>query len=243
MGFNASSAAEVAASRPKSRIVELIRQTAEHHPAGSSPPPDTDTDAKSVHFRFLLTPVDITLGGSGKVEEITFLRNALTGPPHNQTAAPQGRAEALKIRCGLVVTSIGYRSLPLFSSSWGQTSSQQSSSFFDSKRHTVTNQKGKVVDSLGNVFAVGWCKRGPSGIIGTNVTDARETVSTIIEDVSSGNIRKTTSDESLSPCESILLNGSRVVTWGDYKRIDRKEREAGALLGKIREKIVKIEDF
>ena len=64
---------------------------------------------------------------------------------------------------------------------------------FDSKRATIANEGGRVVDpangeQVPGLYAVGWIKRGPSGVIGTNKKDAQETVDNIFADVEAGRI-------------------------------------------------------
>lgn len=233
-GMTVGSAAELAASRPKARIAELVQRTADEGAADVG-----DSDTKRIHFRFLLSPVGIQLSSSGKVEAISLGRNVLAGPPHGQSIVSSG--EVFDIKCGLVIASIGYKCLPLYRAA-------DTENFFDSKRNVISHTKGKVVfgtkaDSCDNVFAVGWCKRGPSGIIGTNVTDAKETVATIIAEITSGTIKKSLDfdqDKNGTYLESILLNANKVFSWEDYKRINREEVAEGKALGKIREKRVNI---
>ena len=61
---------------------------------------------------------------------------------------------------------------------------------FDASRGLIPNEAGRVVDpdtgeQVPGHYAVGWIKRGPSGVIGTNKKDAHETVATIFEDLES----------------------------------------------------------
>jgi ferredoxin/flavodoxin---NADP+ reductase len=61
---------------------------------------------------------------------------------------------------------------------------------FDERRWVLPNDRGRVLtsdgDPLAGVYAVGWIKRGPTGILGTNKRDAEETVSSLAEDLRAG---------------------------------------------------------
>ena len=123
--------------------------------------------------------------------------------------------------------SVGYRGLPLPDVP------------FDERSGTVPNDEGRVLrdgEIVRGLYAVGWIKRGPSGVIGTNKPDSQATVKSLIADI-----------ESLIPCENPdtrsvlnLLNtrGVQVVEFADWQRIDTLEIERGAQSGRPREKIV-----
>ena len=89
---------------------------------------------------------------------------------------PTGEEEI--IPCGLVFRSIGYRGRPL-----GDIP-------FDGKRGLIRNDGGRVCDEQGvphrGEYVVGWIKRGPSGVIGTNKKDAADTVAKIVADAEAG---------------------------------------------------------
>ncbi|MEJ9080235.1 FAD-dependent oxidoreductase [Gordonia malaquae] len=77
------------------------------------------------------------------------------------------------VDAGLVLTSIGYRGVPVPGLP------------FDDATGTVANVAGRVVDTPG-VYVTGWIKRGPSGFIGTNKTDSGETVANLLADIEAG---------------------------------------------------------
>ena len=90
--------------------------------------------------------------------------------------SPTGELE--EIECGLVLRSIGYRGRPVDDVP------------FDERRGLIRNVGGRVCDeesrSHRGEYVVGWIKRGPSGVIGTNKKDAADTVAKIVEDAESG---------------------------------------------------------
>ena len=84
------------------------------------------------------------------------------------------------IPCGLVFRSVGYHGVPLPGLP------------FDESTGTVPNAGGRVLDASGvpipGLYAAGWIKRGPTGVIGTNKKDATETVELLLEDAREGRL-------------------------------------------------------
>src|SRR5258706_13070780 len=91
--------------------------------------------------------------GKFRRDQIPLERNRLTGPPFGQLA--RGTGETLDLRCGLLFRSIGYRGLPL----WGVP--------FDEAKGVFPNTAGRIGGGPG-LYAAGWVKRGPFGIIYPN---------------------------------------------------------------------------
>jgi ferredoxin--NADP+ reductase len=151
---------------------------------------------RTMKFQFLATPVEIK--GNGRVEEVVFKKT--------------GSDETFSIKCGLVVTAIGYQAAPL---------------------DGIPYENGKVVNVDGRVaadiYVVGWAKRGPSGVIGTNKSDAADVMKLLIAGLkapkSSGDI-------------SELIAGKKIVTQTHWQAINEAEIAAGEPLGKPRRKAV-----
>ena len=151
---------------------------------------------RTMKFQFLATPVEIK--GNGRVEEVVFKKT--------------GGDETFSIKCGLVVTAIGYQAAPL---------------------DGIPYENGKVVNVDGRVaadiYVVGWAKRGPSGVIGTNKSDAADVMKLLIAGLkapkSSGDI-------------SELIAGKKIVTQTHWQAINEAEIAAGEPLGKPRRKAV-----
>ena len=127
-------------------------------------------------MRFCRSPVEIK--GDGKVESIVVGRNELYTDESGQIRA-RDTGEREEIECGLVLRSIGYKGTGLEGIP------------FDAARGLIPNESGRVVDpetgeQVPGHYAVGWIKRGPSGVIGTNKKDALETVNTIFDDLADG---------------------------------------------------------
>jgi ferredoxin--NADP+ reductase len=161
---------------------------------------DPTGKGKNVHFEFFANPVEV-LGGD-RVEGLRVERTKVDG----------GRAvatgEFFDIECGLVVAAIGYYSTPIEGVP------------FDNDRGIVVHQDGRVGDG---VYAVGWIKRGPTGVIGTNKPDGDTAAKQILEDVT----------EDTKPGRDALtdLLGERtvrVVNYADWQKIEAAEIAAAA---------------
>src|SRR4051812_25454840 len=187
---------------------------------------------KRIVLRFLVSPVEI--GGEGKVESITIRRNELKRD-QNGVLRPSTTEETETIPVGLVFRSIGYKGIPLEGVP------------FDERRAVVPNEAGRVVAEGGEhrrgEYAVGWIKRGPTGIIGTNKRDAQETVNALLEDLEQGRLHEPVSPERTDLEELLRERKPDLVTYAGWEAIDRAEREAGEPHGRPRVKYTTFEEL
>jgi len=186
------------------------------------------TKTRRYHIHFLKSPKEIR--GTERVESIVLERNRLEGEPFRLKAVGTGDFEELP--CGLVFRSVGYRGVALRGMP------------FDERRGVIPNIDGRVLngsDVLPGRYVVGWIKRGPSGVIGTNKPDSQATVAALIEDL-----------PKLQPCahrdgtellELLRSRKVRPVTFADWQRIDAAEIERGKLKGKPREKFARVQEM
>jgi ferredoxin/flavodoxin---NADP+ reductase len=205
------------------RNVAVLRDYAGRAPEGKR---------KRVILRFLLSPTELIGDGMG-VRSVVLARNALqAGENGRLRAEPTGETES--IEAGLVMRAIGYRGIALPGVP------------FDERSATIPNEGGRVVGAGGvkpGEYAVGWIKRGPSGVIGTNKKDAQETVDALLEDLAA--------DTHLQPIEPDPqaiehLLGERVpalVTYEGWSEIDRHEQALGEPHGRPRVKLTRIEEL
>ena len=121
------------------------------------------------------------------------------------------------LECGLVLRAVGYRGSPIEGIP------------FEERRGLIPNEAGRVLGEDGRhrsgEYAVGWIKRGPSGVIWTNKKDAADTVARIVEDAKNGRLNEPTSDD---PSEIEVWLRERVadlVTWEGWQSIDLHERQ------------------
>jgi ferredoxin--NADP+ reductase len=149
--------------------------------------------ARTMEFLFHHVPTEIK--GSGRVQEVVF-------------KTPSGKKV---IKCGLVISAIGYEPQP----------------------HTgLSYEKGKVLNADGrvkeNIYVVGWAKRGPSGVIGTNKSDAAAVIDLLIADLKSPKAAGDIND---------LIGAHKVITQTHWEAINNAEVSLGEPLGKPRVKV------
>ena len=183
---------------------------------------------RRVILRFLASPVAIE--GNGRVEAIVVARNELViGDDGSLRAQPTGVTERLET--GLVLRAVGYVGRPLAGVP------------YDERRTTVLNDSGRVLDPLSGrpipgLYAAGWIKRGPSGVIGTNKRCAQETTSRLIDDFRAGLLPEPPGNpEAL--LDRIRAAGVKIIDYAGWERIDAHERGLGELAGRPRVKLVR----
>lgn len=186
------------------------------------------TQPKRVVFHFLRSPV--ALEGRTRVERVVLSQNRLEGAPSKQTAVDTGARAALD--CGLVFRSVGYKGVPIPDVP------------FDERRGVFPNRDGRIIEhgaiEIG-LYATGWIKRGPSGIIGTNRADSVATVQSLMSDLDRlGQMPK----PGCGGLKQLLaVRGVRIVSYADWLVIDREEVARGAACGKPREKFTRREEM
>jgi ferredoxin--NADP+ reductase len=215
------------------RNVEIFTDFARRAPEGKP---------KRVIMRFLASPIEIR--GEERVESIVVGRNELQ---RDESGAVRARdtGEREEIECGLVLRSIGYRGIGLDGIP------------FDSGSGLIPNDAGRVLDpdsgeQVPGHYAVGWIKRGPSGVIGTNKKDAQETVDSLLADMAEGRIpehlpaassasRPGAAGSDQGSIEELLVErGGDHVTYLGWQAIDRAEVAAGEPHGRPRVKFCRI---
>ncbi|WP_118914530.1 FAD-dependent oxidoreductase [Mycobacterium shigaense] len=173
-------------------------------------------------FRFMTSPIEIK--GDGKVETMVLGRNELVTDETGQVSAKDtGEREELPVQ--LVVRSVGYRGVPTPGLP------------FDDKSATIPNTDGRVAGSR-NEYVVGWIKRGPTGVIGTNKKDSQDTVDTLIADLTSvGELAEFPDDHADKLADWLSSRQPHLVTSAHWDIIDAHERAAGEPHGRPRVKL------
>jgi ferredoxin--NADP+ reductase len=214
--------AEPAGATPTvQRNLALLREFAATPPAGKS---------HRVTLRFCRSPVEVL--GEGESGPVTGVQVSLNGLEAGR-ALPTGEEEI--IPCGLVVRAIGYRGRPLDGVP------------FDERRGLIRNDGGRVCDEDGAIrtgeYAVGWIKRGPSGVIGTNKKCAAETVARLLEDRSGGRLNEPSAPDGDTIEAWLRSRVASVVTWHGWQAIDAHEQGLGAPQGRPRVKLVRLAEM
>ena len=179
---------------------------------------------RRITFRFLRTPVEIL--GEEKVEGIRLVRNDLVRENGQVVARATGETEDLS--CGLILRAVGYRASPVPDLP------------FDEHRSVLPHVDGRVVDPgtgqpILGVYATGWIKRGPSGVIGTNKKCARDTVDRLLEDFTNGVLPAPAVADDMP---ALLPDAIPAEAW---RLIDAHERDAGRATSRPRVKLLEIE--
>jgi ferredoxin--NADP+ reductase len=210
----------------KRRNVEILRGYAQRPPSGKS---------HRLELRFLRSPLEIL--GKGDNGPVTGVRVGINRLSEDGTrAVATGMQEV--IECGLVLRSIGYRGTPLPGIP------------FDAERGLIRNQGGRVRSEVDGSpcpgeYVVGWIKRGPSGVIGTNKKDANDTVARIVEDEQAGELGAPDPSQATAAAVKDWID-QRVpghVTWQGWQAIDMRESELGEPMGRPRVKLVRLDEL
>ena len=200
------------------RNVEMLREFAGRNPSRKP---------RALRLRFLVSPVEII--GDERVEAIEVEQNRLV-PDGRGTLRAEPTGERETIPCGLVFRSVGYRGVALPEVP------------FDEDRGTIRNEGGRVVNEDGEVvpgvYAAGWIKRGPTGVIGTNKKDATETVELLLEDAAAGRIERRAGATAEAADALLAERGAQTVLYEGWSSIDQVERSAGEPHGRPRAKLV-----
>jgi ferredoxin--NADP+ reductase len=193
--------------------VDVLQGWAAREPAGRP---------RRLEVRFWLRPVEIL--GVSRVEGIRMERTEL------RDGRVAGTGEFETIPADMVLRSVGYQSVPLPGVP------------FDTATMTVPNEGGRVLDTAGGAagtgqaglaglagqYVAGWLKRGPTGVIGTNKSDAAETVRNLLADLGSGHEGR----DRPRVDDLLAARGVTPVTYDEWLAIEAAEAELAATLGR-----------
>jgi ferredoxin--NADP+ reductase len=182
---------------------------------------------RRLHLHFFSSPIEL-VGEDGKVSALRIERTKLDG---RGGVVPTGEIREIPVQA--FYRAVGYFGSPLAEIP------------FDARTGVIPNQGGRVVAADGSVqpgiYATGWIKRGPVGLIGHTKSDALETINNLIADRATW-WKPAVADE--SAVEALLQErGVPYIDWANWLQIDHRERELGEAEGRERIKLVEREDF
>ncbi len=194
--------------------LEVLEEAAQRHV------PDA---TRRLHFAFWRRPVQM-VADDGRLHGLILERTRL-----DESGRVVGTGEQETLPVQLALRAIGYRSTPLPGVP------------FDTTAAVVPNVEGRVVGENGAIqareYCTGWVKRGPIGVIGTNKSDAAQTVSHVIEDleaaVAAGGLPESRPDLA----QMLRARGHAPSTLEDWRAIDAAEIERGQRHGRARTKL------
>ncbi|HCJ69784.1 FAD-dependent oxidoreductase [Corynebacterium casei] len=213
------------AARRETKSVDLVCQTLESY--AMREPGDAP---HKIYIHFFESPTEI-VGEDGNVVAIRTERTQLDG---NGNVTGTGEFTDWPVQA--VYRAIGYHPQHV------------NGVPFDEKKSVIPNDGGHVIDSstgesIPGLYATGWIKRGPIGLIGNTKSDAKDTTTMLVEDYTSG---KLTAADKRDPEDIINLletRGVPVTTWEGWGRLDAAERAAGEEFERERVKIVEWDDM
>jgi ferredoxin--NADP+ reductase len=221
--FDEGSMAAIHSSNQTKQVVKTLTDWTLTDPADM-------TASRRIHLHFLHRPVEV-LGEDGHVVGVRTERTALNG---DGTASGTGEYHDWPVQS--VYRAVGYFGSPLVDIP------------FDDLAGVIPNRGGRVVDVDGDqvpgVYATGWIKRGPVGLIGHTKSDATETIRHLVEDVLAGDdgaaptLRSAVEREPSAVTDFLESRGVPVVEWSDWELLDAHERALGEAAGRERVKVV-----
>ena len=186
---------------------------------------ETGGGARRLHLHFHHAPVEVL--GTDRVTGVRFERTAPNGD-----GTFSGTGELRDIAVGQVYRAVGYYGTAVAGAP------------FDPARGVVPNIEGRVIDAggvghsgahLAGLYATGWIKRGPVGLIGHTKSDAMETIAHLVQDVEAGVIPRAESDADIAG--GLAVRGIPATTWDGWLALDAHERHLGATHRHHRERV------
>ncbi|KXZ43745.1 hypothetical protein GPECTOR_81g194 [Gonium pectorale] len=245
LAVSAADAAEMKATRLKRRVHELVTKAVADAGTGGA---GEEAERRRLFFEFYRNPVEVLRGGpDGGVTGLRVERTEVR-PEGPGFSVAVGSGVYDTIDCQLVLKSIGYKGLPLQGVA------------FDGRRGVVPNVAGRVLQAAPGdsapapapdpgLYVVGWLKRGPTGIIGTNLVDADETAGSVGADTEALLAAGEATHGSAGPpglaglAPLLAQRAVRAVDWAGWRRLDEHEVAAGRAAGRVREKVTDVDEM
>jgi len=220
LSMNDASEKELATNRPKKRSLEIINKMVANFADRES------TSKRVLWLRFLAAPTEVLAGSDGTCSALRWQRTQLSGEAGKQSVKVMD-SEPQQIDCGLVVRSVGF------------DLTQMPGVPIDS-RNRIPHKSGRVDAGEGRrLYVAGWAKRGPTGVIASNIPDAQETANTVWADLSSRSsaAHVSAAEDALRACSA------QVVSFSDWMKLQAKEQERGAQEDRPARKLTDIDEM
>ncbi len=215
--YDAGSREALAASNQQRQVVKALEGYAMQEP-------EDLTASRTIHIHLFQAPAAVLTDEAGHVRALRTERTRLTG---DGTVTGTGVFTDWPVQA--VYRAIGYAGSPIEGLP------------FDPERHVVPNAGGRVLGEDGEpitgIYATGWIRRGPVGLIGSTKSDAQETISNLVADAGAGLLRATADDEAQVGHDALIAllesRGIPFTTWEGWELLDAYERELGERFGEV----------
>jgi ferredoxin/flavodoxin---NADP+ reductase len=207
-----------AAGKVVKQNLKVLRNYAERQPRPGN---------RRIVFKFRTSPIEIR--GEGRVEEVVLGHNELVTDESGRVVAKDTGARDV-MPAQLVVRAVGYRGVPTPGLP------------FDDKTGTIPHTDGRIEGSS-NEYVVGWIKRGPTGVIGSNKKDSQHTVDTLTADLAGATLADRGHGYADELADWLASRQPRLVTEQHWQLINHHERAVGESQGRPRVKLPSLEDL
>ena len=196
--------------------------------------PEQLTASRKIHMHFWSQPLELVTEGEGSERRITAICIERTRPDGQGGIVGTGEIRDIPVQA--FYRAVGYYGSPLDEIP------------FDAARGVIPNNQGRVVDAdgerIGGVYATGWIKRGPVGLIGHTKSDAMETLDQLLADVAAHEGMWTPEHPHEDAIDDLLASRDVAFTTVEgWSRLDEHERALGAESGRERVKVVPREEM
>ena len=212
--------------RASGRKVAMLQEFAARPPDGK---------ARRLTIRFLVSPTALLGNEEGRLTGMRLVKNELYATDSG-TLRPRPTEQVEELPADMVFRSVGYRGVPLQDVP------------FDERRGVIANAQGRVLQAGGDepmtgIYASGWIKRGPTGVIGTNKSDALETVKCMVADASGGKVLEPTGAAVEAAANLVRERQPEFFSYADWLDLNKVEVSKGKDIGAPRVKFTRIEEM
>ncbi|MDF2968137.1 MAG: oxidoreductase [Nocardioidaceae bacterium] len=214
---------------PEDGLAPAVRRNLAALRVLAATPPTGTPGARRLVFRFWRSPIALEASDAGSVARVVLAVNEPEVAPDGRIVARDtGQREV--VDAGLVVRAVGYLGVPVAGLP------------FDAAAGHIPHEQGRV-EGGDREYVVGWIKRGPTGVIGTNKKDARESVARLLADLGAAGPRDPRPDRPVRLEAWLRERQPALVTDEGWHAIDEVERAAGVVQGRPRVKLVHTDDL
>lgn len=211
--------------RAAGRKVAMLQEFANRQPEGK---------ARCLTIRFLVSPTAL-LGVAGRLTTMQLVKNKLYATDAG-TLRPRATEQVEELPVDMVFRSVGYRGVPLPDVP------------FDDRRGVIANAEGRVLDVDGRgpligIYAAGWIKRGPTGVIGTNKPDALQTVKCMVADLADGKVLQPSGATTEAAAKLVQERQPEFFSYADWLYLNQVEVSKGKEIGAPRVKFTRIDEM